>query len=336
MFSSFYGKMIDEVSAMNIYTIIGEQTILSEKKISDILQSHHIEPFDATTYDMKESSIQDAMFDLQTVPFLSAKKAIIIRHPFFLSGKEQKTELVHEVSVLQQYLDHPTSENILIIYAPYEKLDERKKIVKTLKKVSEVHTFDVYNRQSLASWLKKKLEKSTISFDEKAIELMLTLTHEKLDLLYIELEKLEVYFLNQTDNHLTVELVNLIVPRQLEDNVFELTDAILNQKIMDAYQIYQDLLQQNEEPFKILILLANQFRLMSQLMKLSRLGYREQEMAKTLNVHPYRAKRLLQQSYRFKEQTLELYLMQLADIDYKIKTGELKKETALELFILNL
>ncbi len=321
---------------MNVYTIIGEQTVLCEKKISEILKAHHIEPFDATTYDMKENSIQEAMFDLQTVPFLSEKKAIVIRHPFFLTGAIQKGEPAHDVSVLQAYLEQPTSENVLIIYAPYEKLDERKKIVKTLKKVSDVQTFDVYNRQSLSAWLKKKLQAGSISYDEAAVELMLTLTHEKLDLLYVELEKLEVYFLNREPKQLTVELVKLLVPRQLEDNVFELTDAILNQKMMMAYQIYQDLIQQNEEPFKILILLANQFRLMSQLMKLSRLGYREQEMAKTLNVHPYRAKRLLQQSYRFKEQTLDLYLMQLADIDYKIKTGELKKEMALELFILNL
>ena len=60
----------------------------------------------------------------------------------------------------------------------------------------------------------------------------------------------------------------------------------MQQKVKDAYLIYQDLLTQNEEPFKILIMIANQFRLMSQVIQLSRQGYREAEVAKTLNVHP--------------------------------------------------
>lgn len=322
---------------MNVYTIIGEQTVLCEKRIQDILGSHDIKPFDLMTYDMRESSIQEAMFDVQTVPFLSPKKAILVRHPYFLSGKDVKADVNHDLDVLINYLNHPNSENILIFYAPYEKLDERKKLVKLLKQKSEVSTFEVYNKASLTAWLKKKLNEEKITFDQEAIDLFLSLTHEKLDLLYKELEKVSLYFMGETSNrHLNKELVNTLVARQLEDNVFQLTDAILNRKVKEAYQIYQDLLTQNEEPFKILILIANQFRLMSQVMQLSSSGYREAEMAKTLEVHPYRVKLMLEHSYKFKLTMIKHYLGQLADIDYKIKSGELKKELALEMFILSI
>ncbi len=62
---------------------------------------------------------------------------------------------------------------------------------------------------------------------------------------------------------LSVDVVELLVARQLEDNVFRLTEALVQRKIKDAYLIYQDLITQNEEPFKLLILIANQFSLMS-------------------------------------------------------------------------
>lgn len=321
---------------MSIYTVIGEQSVLCEKKINELLKKHQIESFDVISYDMRESTLQTALFDLQTVAFLSNQKAIVIRNPLFLTGKESKGELTHDLESFIKFLEHPITDNILIVYAPYDKLDERKKIVKLLKKQSEVFTFETYSEQTLKQWVGKKLQEEQIEYDPHAVELLVKLTHAKIDVMVQEIEKIFLYFLNQDNKYLDVNLVNLLVSRQLEDNVFLLTDAISRQKIQDAYKIYQDLLTQNEEPFKILILIANQFRLMAQVMQLSKQGYRENEIAKILNVHPYRVKLIHGQTYRFELSLIQSYLYQLAQIDYKIKSGELKKELALEMFILNL
>lgn len=165
---------------------------------------------------------------------------------------------------------------------------------------------------------------------------MIKLTHAKIDVLYNEIEKITLYFINESSKVLSVDVVELLVARQLEDNVFRLTEALVQRKIKDAYLIYEDLMTQNEEPFKLLILIANQFRLMSQVIGLSKQGYREADIAKTLNVHPYRVKLIHGQSHRFEQETISKYLYQLSEIDYKIKTGMLQKELALEMFILNL
>ncbi|MTL62870.1 DNA polymerase III subunit delta, partial [Turicibacter sanguinis] len=69
---------------MAIYTILGEQSVLCEKKINEILEQHQIESFDVISYDMKEATIQEALFDLQTVAFLSNRKAILVKNPLFL------------------------------------------------------------------------------------------------------------------------------------------------------------------------------------------------------------------------------------------------------------
>ena len=99
--------------------------------------------------------------------------------------------------------------------------------------------------------------------------------------MYNEIDKITLYFLMNPSKILSVDVVDLLVARQLEDNVFRLTEALVAKKIKDAYLIYEDLLTQNEEPFKILIMIANQFRLMSQVIRFSNQGYREADIAKT-------------------------------------------------------
>ena len=321
---------------MAIYTIIGEQVVLCEKKIHELLDKHQINSFDAISYDMRETTIQKAIFDLQTVAFLSPKKAIIIKNPVFLTTKEGKGEQPHDLNVLMDVLEHPKTDNILIIYAPYDKLDDRKKLVKLLKKKSEVFTFETYSEASLKEWAKQKLEKEGVECEPGVLDLLIRLTHAKIDTLLQEIEKIIIYFMDAPSKVLTVEVIHVLVARQLEDNVFLLTDALAKRKIEEAFLIYEDLMTQNEEPLKLLILIANQFRLMSQVIELSQQGYREADIAKTLNVHPYRVKLIHSQSHHFNPKVLKKYLIQLADMDYKIKTGILDKEIALELFILNL
>ena len=56
-------------------------------------------------------------------------------------------------------------------------------------------------------------------------------------------------------------------------------------------EIYNEMLKQKEEPIAIIITLANQIRIMFQSKKLYSLGYKENEIATTLNIHPFRVKK---------------------------------------------
>lgn len=94
------------------------------------------------------------------------------------------------------------------------------------------------------------------------------------------------------------------------------------------------MLKINEEPLKIIIILANQFRIMYQSKELLKKGYTEKDIASILKIHPYRVKLAIQNGRSYSSKTLLKYLNDLADIDIGIKTGKLNKDLALELFIL--
>ena len=99
-------------------------------------------------------------------------------------------------------------------------------------------------------------------------------------------------------------------------------------------EMYSEMINQNEEPIKIIVMLANQFRIMYQVKELVKIGYSEKEIATKLKLHPYRVKLANQNSRKFKSDTLIKYLKKLSDIDYNIKSGKIDKYLALELFIL--
>ena len=94
------------------------------------------------------------------------------------------------------------------------------------------------------------------------------------------------------------------------------------------------MLKMNEEPIKIVVILANQFRIMYQSKELLKKGYSEKDIASTLKIHPYRVKLAIQNSRNYTSDILLKNLNALADIDIGIKTGTINKDLALELFIL--
>jgi DNA polymerase-3 subunit delta len=128
--------------------------------------------------------------------------------------------------------------------------------------------------------------------------------------------------------------VDQMVERYDIDNLFALTDAVVKKDINEALSLYQELLKRNEEPIKIIVIIANQFRLIFQVKRLKSKGLSDSEIASELAVHPYRVK--LAKETNLSEKELLKYLTTLADLDEQIKTGKINKDVGLELFLLKL
>jgi DNA polymerase-3 subunit delta len=104
----------------------------------------------------------------------------------------------------------------------------------------------------------------------------------------------------------------------------------------EAFSILHDLLKQNEEPIRLLALLARQFRIIFQVKQLKDSGYTQGEMAKRLRLHPYAVKVALGQAKAFEKPELLRILNEMAEADYAMKTGRMDKKLALELCLTNI
>ena len=147
-----------------------------------------------------------------------------------------------------------------------------------------------------------------------------------------EINKIKIYKGN--DKNITSEDILNLTNKIIEIDVFKLIDYIVRKDKENALELYNEMLKVNEEPIKIIVILANQFRIMYQSKELLKKGYSEKDIASILKIHPYRVKLAIQNSRNYTSEMLLKYLNDLADIDIGIKTGTINKDLALELFIL--
>ena len=316
-----------------IYTIVSPHASLAKNKISEILNQHNVNPEDVTTYDLQEVPLQEALFDVASAGFLVEQKVVLIKNPYPLTASLFKGP-EHDIDKFLVYLNKPTNENILLIYAPYEKLDERKKVTKELKKKSTFIKIAVPNEFNLAAYVQNELAAHQIGISGPVVNEFIARAKGDIDRLMGELAKIKAYFYGQHNAMITAEILADLVAVTLEDNVFLLTEALVSKNNRQAFRVFSDLMQQKEEPIKLIVMIANQFRLLKQVQTLASGNLSEKDIASRLAVHPFRVKLARQQARNFTTDQLDNALKKLAEADLQIKSGLIDGELALELFIL--
>ena len=149
-----------------------------------------------------------------------------------------------------------------------------------------------------------------------------------------EIDKIKIY--KNDDLKITQEDVINLTHKNIDLDVFKLIDYIITKNKEKALELYNELLKNGSEPIAIIVMLSNQFRIMYQTKELIKKGYTEKDIAKIINIHPYRVKLALQNSRQYQSNLLLKYLENLSDLDIKIKSGNIDKYLGLELFILNI
>jgi len=320
-----------------VYLLYGKESFLiNETKqllIKQVLHDDEVE-FNLSSYDLAETPIELALEDAETFPFMGERKLIFLHNPQFLTAEKTKDKVEHNISRLEAYIQEPSPYAIVVFVAPYEKLDERKKVTKALKKSAVTFEANKLSEAELKNWIRSRAEYNGVTIAPEAVELMLTLVGTNLFMLTSEVDKLALYI----GKGLTIDgqTVDHLVSRSLEQNIFTLVDKIVSRKIGDALRIYYDLLKLNEEPIKILAVITNQFRLIYQVKELAKRGYGQKQIATHIKIHPFRVKLAAGQAQKFTEEELTRIMKQLADADYQMKTGKMNKELLIELFLLKL
>lgn len=330
-------KKIEQKQFSPLYLLYGtESYIINETKqklVANVLTEDDTD-FNLSVYDLEETPVELAIEDAETFPFTGGTKLVILNNPLFLTGDKTKDKTEHNVKKLEQYIEDPSPYTILVLSGPYEKLDERKKLTKLLKSKAQVIEAKKLSEGELKIWVREQAALSGVQIDERAIDELLGIAGTDLARLAQELEKLSLYAAET--NRIDVASVHLLTSRSLEQNVFGLVEKVVARNIDDALRIYYDLLKQNEEPIKILSVLAGQFRLIYQVKESLRRGYGQQQIAGMLKVHPFRVKLAAGQAPSFTEQELCEIIRLLAEGDMQMKGGGLAKEVVIELFLFRL
>ncbi|WP_096440466.1 DNA polymerase III subunit delta [Alteribacter populi] len=327
-------KHINRQELSGLYLLYGSESFLVvdtlQRLIKAALQEEELE-FNLSQYDMKEASVELAVEEAYTFPFMGSKRVVILKEAYFFTGSKVNSKVEHDLKKLEAYIQQPAPETVFIAVVPHEKLDERKKVTKLFKKHGRTMEGKPLEIKEMLAWLDEKAKENNVTIEADAKEQLIALTGSELMLMTSELQKMAIY--TGEGGIITKQVVEELVARSLEQNIFALVDGVVKRKLDVAWQIFDDLLKQKEEPIKILSLLARQFRIIYQVKQLGQQGYSQKQMASQLKLHPYAVKLAGQQGQHFNDLELLTILDQLAETDYKIKTGQLEKVLAVELFL---
>lgn len=304
-----------------VYLLYGINEFAIQKEIEKITKD--FDKMNISKYDLAEDDIKDVINDAETFSMFADKKVVIAENATIFTSSGSG-----DLETLENYLAHINTSTILIFTINEEKVDERKKITKKIKKDYKLISFN--QNETPNSLVKSLLNGYNITSSN--INLLIDRVGTNSLILENEVNKIKLY---KDDKTITKEDILNLTTKRPEIDIFKLIDDIVMKNKDEALEIYNEMLKVNEEPLKIVILLASQFRLMYQAKELAKKGYSEKNISELLKVHPYRVKLALQKGKKYKAETLLNYLNTLADIDIAIKTGKTDKNLALELFLLN-
>lgn len=317
------------------YLVLGTEKFLQDQVRTEILKKIKIDGEDDLnflSFDMENSSIDEVIAEAETLPFFGDQRLVFVENPYFLTGEKGTNGIDQNTDLLVNYLKEPLETTVLVIFAPYEKLDERKKVTKQLKKTAITIDVKQLDEKAVRQYLLNTLENSEIKMDRQAIDLFLRITDLDLSKMMRELQKILLY--GQEQEVITVKEIEQLVPKTLEHNLFDMTQYILSGRTEQALRLFQDLVTQGEETIKINAILLSQIRLFLQTKFLVKIGYQQANIAETLKIHPYRVKLAMQEVRKFDEQTLRRLFDELVEMDYEIKSGKIEKELSFQLFVL--
>lgn len=320
----------------SVYVISGEEHYIIENSLKQIVQnvlSDEEMEFNYSQHDLKEIPLKVALDDADTLGFIADKKVVVLKNAIFLTAAKDTSKVEHDVSLLESYVQNPNPDTVLVIIAPYEKLDKRKKINKLLTKEACMIEAAKFDERKAEGWIRQQTQAKGIQITSGAISRLVQNVGANLLVLENELIKMAT-FLNPGEM-ITEDVVDEMVAKTLEQNVFTLVEKVTTRQLDSAFTILYDLLRQNEEPIKILALITRQFRIIFQSRILSQQGVNPGDIAKQLKLHPYAVKIAMDQAFQFEFLELQNIMRTLADLDFKMKTGSNKK-LQLELFITSL
>jgi len=320
--------------ANQLYLYYGIDLYIIKQKTNQLISQFELDEYNVTTYDMEEINVQDAINDASTIPFMADKKMVIVKNAYFLTNEgAPKKEVKHHIDALKRYVENPSEETILVLQVPYKKLDERKAITKLVKQNATVEECTPLQEQDLRGWVKRQLGKNGIAIEADALNEVLKRVENNTEVLVSETTKLVLYA--EDLRVVDLDIVKKVVTKNVEDNVYEITNSLLSRQQGRALEIYNDLIMHSEDPLRILGILVTKYREILHTKLLLDAGKDKSEIADYFNATSGRTYYIMKNASTVRKDVVESQLLKLEELDYQIKTGQIDKKIGLELFILS-
>lgn len=307
-----------------IYFFYGDEEFNISNKIKEF-KSKLDKDFAEMSYKyFNNPKFPDLISAIKSQPMMFGKMLVEINCLGYLSGKssDDKSFDDKQFKQLAEALDC-SSENVDVVFTAQippdsqKKIDKRKKIFKLLSKYNaqEFNQIPSYKTAELEGWIKQQAKSKDLKISDEVAGAILFQVGSNLRMLDSELEKLKIY---AGKSPVTKEMIKEICVTN--EDLFVFIDYLVEGNKSKALLEYQKLLAK-KHPLEILSVLHTLLHSRIQIKAYSA-KHSPDEIAKIINMHPFRVKMEIQKLKNISLKDLVKLKKNLTDAEYKIKSGQ--------------
>lgn len=303
-----------------IITITGPNEHLARQELQGLIDAFLLEHGDMALerFDGDETSTERIRESLQSVPFLSSRKMVVLRNP-----SRQKTFSEQIDGVLEGVF-----ENTDVIFQE-AKLDKRSSYYKTLKKRTDFREFGELDANALATWACKYVAERGGALSAKDARYLIDRTSGAQQRLQHELEKLLSYGPN-----ITPATIDLLVEPVASSTIFELLEAAFAHNTVRVFDLYKEQRSLKVEPQAIIALLAWQLHILAVVKAGSERT--PDTIAKDAALNPFVVRKSLAVVKQLSLAHIKSLISDLLQLDIQLKRTSVDADEALQLYLLKL
>ncbi|MDY4561742.1 MAG: DNA polymerase III subunit delta [Peptostreptococcus porci] len=322
----------------NLYLIYGKDFYLIEE-IENIIKGivdENLADFNLSIIDGKEFDIESIVTSIETLPFMSEYRVIIVRDAEIFKSKKAISK--DDENILTKVLSNMPNTTILL-FTVYGDIDKRKSISKVFEKNGVVCDVKKLDDVSLLSWCKDEFSKRSVEITNSDLAYFIEISgyrdknsENTLSDLKNEIDKLTSYALDT--KKIDKASINLLINDKVENDIFLLIDMISSKNSKRAMSVLDDMIDSGESMLSILAMLSRQFNQILQIKSLVEKKMPVTVISENLKINKYVLNKLVRYASNFDNETIFNILNYLSESDYKIKTGLMDDKLVSEIFIL--
>ncbi|WFB92565.1 DNA polymerase III subunit delta [Streptococcus parasuis] len=289
-------------------------------------------------FDMSEADYHQVDLDLVSLPFFSDEKVVILDYFADLTTDKKRYLTDDELKQFEAYLENPVETTRLIILAP-GKLDSKRRLVKLLKRDGLVLEANPLKEMELKNHFQNEVGRLGLRMDPDVFHYLMV----KSNFDFAEVSKNLVFLQSyRGQNEISLADIDVAIPKTLQDNIFDLTQLVLQTKMDEASHLVRDLRLQGEDEIKLIAIMLTQFRTYLQVQILHEQGRGEKQIVTVLSdlsgrkINPYQVKYALRDSRNLSVGFLKKVVKLLIETDYQIKTGQFDKDYLFDIALLRI
>jgi DNA polymerase-3 subunit delta len=283
-----------------------------------------IREFNYCLLDARETTMGRVIEIARTLPMMSNYRVVLVRN----STLFVETDWIRALP----YLQAPCPSSCLIFRG--EKPSCPKEVMKALEAHGAILEFRSRTEAQAERWLIEWTKREDKRILPDAVRALIERVGTREGDLRGEVEKLLIY-IGEGDT-IKEEDVQALSVEARTHRVFDLTDALIEKRTVDALRILHRLLEDGSSPLGLVGMMARQVRLIWFARQHTLDGKRIAEWPTRLSVPPFLRKRLLIQASQWTEDELAMAVEGLVKVDKSLKRGRLDPEILLDQWVLNL